>query len=122
MVRFDVARTGLVFGALLGGLHALWAGVVASGWGQWLLDLIFRLHFIDPPYQVAAFEEGPTAVLTSIYFANKAALGECMAKAGTPEIMGDSARSKPPSVFLADRLVLQSPTVCAGREKPTRFC
>ena len=40
MVRFDVARTELVFGALLGGPHALWAGVVASGWGQWLLDLI----------------------------------------------------------------------------------
>ena len=68
MVRFDVARTGLVFGAFLGGLHALWAAVVASGWGQWLLDLIFRLHFIDPPYQVAAFEPGTAALLVSLTF------------------------------------------------------
>ena len=56
--------------------------LVEKNWGSSVLG-----------YQVAAFEEGPTAVVTSIYFADKAALGECMAKAGTPEIMGDSARS-----------------------------
>jgi hypothetical protein len=68
MVRFQIARTGLVFGTLLGGLHALWAGIVASGWGQWLLDLIFWLHFIDPPYHVAAFELGTAAQLVGLTF------------------------------------------------------
>lgn len=68
MTRLDVGRTGMVLGLLVGGIHAAWAGVVAAGWGQWLLDLIFTLHFIDPPYHVAAFQMTTAALLVGLTF------------------------------------------------------
>ena len=52
----------------MGGFHAVWAGIVASGWGQWLLDLIFRLHFLSPPWQVAAFDLPTAALLVGLTF------------------------------------------------------
>jgi len=39
----------------LGAWHAVWALVVWAGAAQWLLDFIFRLHMITPPYHVTAF-------------------------------------------------------------------
>ena len=68
MTHFNVGRTGLVLGILLGGFHAVWAALVAGGWGQPLLDLIFRLHFIDPPYHVAPFQIGTAALLVGLTF------------------------------------------------------
>ena len=68
MPHFNVGRTGLVTGILFGGFHAVWAGLVACGWGQPLLDLIFRLHFIDPPYHVAGFDLGTAALLVGLTF------------------------------------------------------
>ncbi len=69
MTHLDIGRTGLAFGIFLGGLHALWAGIVAAGWGQALMDLIFTLHFIDPPYRVAAFRLDTAALLVGLTFA-----------------------------------------------------
>ena len=68
MLKLDVARTGLVFGLLIGGIHAMWAGLVAAGWGQSLLDFIFRLHFIDLPYQVGPFNAATAALLVGLTF------------------------------------------------------
>ena len=75
MLHFNVVRTGLVTGALLGGFHAVWAGIVASGWGQGLLDLIFRLHFIAPAYQVMPFDPGTAALLVGLTFTLGGLLG-----------------------------------------------
>jgi len=68
MTHLDVGRTGLAFGIFFGGLHAVWAGVVAAGWGQPLLDLIFTLHFIEPPFRVAAFRLETAALLVGLTF------------------------------------------------------
>ncbi len=68
MLKLDVARTGLVFGLLIGGMHAMWAGLVAAGWGQPLLDFVFRLHFIDPPYQVGPFNAATAVLLVGLTF------------------------------------------------------
>lgn len=48
-------KLGVVFGTLLGLSHLCWAVLVATGIAQWLMDWIFRLHFIEPPYSVTSF-------------------------------------------------------------------
>lgn len=66
MLTVSVAKTGLVFGVFVGGFHALWAVLVAVGWAQPLLDFIFRLHFIDPPYHINAFSLPTAALLVGV--------------------------------------------------------
>jgi hypothetical protein len=51
-----VGNAGFALGSLLGGLHLLWALLVASGCAQPLMDFIFWLHFIRPVYMIEAFD------------------------------------------------------------------
>lgn len=55
MNRVHASSFGFAFGVFLGAWHALWAFLVWAGAAQWLLDFIFRLHMIAPPYHVTAF-------------------------------------------------------------------
>jgi len=48
-------QTTLITGLCLSSLHFCWAILVASGWAQPLLDFIFKLHMLSPPFQVQAF-------------------------------------------------------------------
>jgi hypothetical protein len=61
---------GLAFGAFLGLWHTFWALLVFVGAAQWLIDFIFRLHMIDPPYRITGFSlitaAGLVAVTASI--------------------------------------------------------
>ncbi len=54
--RIGVNSTGLALGLVVGGLHLLWALLVASGVAQPLMDFIFHLHFIHPVYVIEAFD------------------------------------------------------------------
>ena len=65
MQPFIKHKTGLVVRAFFGLLHLVWAFLVAIGVAQPLVDFIFRLHFIDPPYHITEFGFG-TAVLLII--------------------------------------------------------
>lgn len=44
-----------MFGAFLGFWHALWSAMVALGFSQAILDFIYRIHFLNNPFQVHAF-------------------------------------------------------------------
>lgn len=92
MSTVSVPRTGLVLGVLLGGFHAVWASLVAAGWGQPILDFIFRLHFIDPPYHVAAFDLPTAATLVGLTFGLGAIGGVALAIAWNS--IGSTARPR----------------------------
>lgn len=75
MVKLNILRTATGVGVFLGAVHAAWAAAVAAGWGQPLLDWIFRLHFIDPPYRILPFDLMTAVSLIGMTFVIGAVLG-----------------------------------------------
>lgn len=59
-------KVGLVFGAVLGGLHAAWSVAVLLGVGQMMVDFIFWAHMIHIPVIIGPFEA--VAALTLVVF------------------------------------------------------
>lgn len=63
MSRIDPFGAGLTLGLLLGGAHVLWAALVAFGAAGWVMDIVFRLHFIRPPFELDGFDVSVAAFL-----------------------------------------------------------
>jgi hypothetical protein len=55
-------KLGLVFAAVLGGWHVIWAILVLLGWAQPSIDFIFWAHMIQPVYVIKPFN--PAAAVT----------------------------------------------------------
>jgi hypothetical protein len=58
MNRIHAHWLGLAFAIFLAVWHSLWSLLVWVGGAQWLIDFIFRLHMITPPYKIAPFSFG----------------------------------------------------------------
>jgi hypothetical protein len=53
--RINKNRAGIVVGSLTGLWHLTWSLLVAFGVAQTFINWVFRLHFIQPPYTITAF-------------------------------------------------------------------
>src|SRR6185503_9955823 len=67
-MKASPVRTGVIFGLFLAFFHAAWAGLVAAGLAQKVIDFIFWAHFIAPPYQIEPGEVTRAAILVGITF------------------------------------------------------
>jgi hypothetical protein len=66
MRAIDPIKAGLVFGALMAGVHFCWALLVAVGWAQAVVDFVLWIHFIKPIYLIAPFNIAIAALLVVV--------------------------------------------------------
>lgn len=66
MDRIDPLRLGLTLGLGVGAFHLAWALLVAAGGAGWVMDVVFRLHFIRPPFDLDGFDPVVAAYLVGL--------------------------------------------------------
>jgi len=59
-------KLGLVVGGFIGLCHVVWSLLVAIGFAQALIDFVFRVHFIQPPWVIAPFRADLAFALIAI--------------------------------------------------------
>ncbi len=64
--KLNKNTVGLIVGAFMGLWHLMWAGLVAMGSAQSLLDWIYGIHFLNNPFVVASFN--PTTAVVLVLF------------------------------------------------------
>lgn len=68
MKELDIQKTALTFGVFLGAWHLVWSILVFTGFAQQLLNFVFWMHMIIPPYQVTAFTLTQALILIVVTF------------------------------------------------------
>jgi hypothetical protein len=63
MSQLDRNKAGASVGLFLGGWHLIWSLLVASGWGQPIIDFVLWMHMVHLQYIVGPFELRAAAVL-----------------------------------------------------------
>lgn len=67
MNHLNPKKTGLAVGKLVGGVHLVWAVLVALGWAQALVNFSLWAHMVSLPFVVEPFNL--TAAITVILVA-----------------------------------------------------
>jgi hypothetical protein len=62
-------KTGVVVGVFMALCHALWSVLVVTGVAQTVIDWIFKLHFLNSPFQIQAFDLMTAGLLVLVTFA-----------------------------------------------------
>ena len=78
--HIDPVKTGLAVGKMLGGIHLLWAILIAIGWAQPLLTFILWAHMITAPVTVNRFDFSAAITLVLLTAAIGYVLGYLFAK------------------------------------------
>lgn len=68
-------KVGLVFAAVIGGWHLIWAILVLLGWAQPIIDFIFWAHMIQPVYVIKPFNSMAAVTLITLTAATGYAFG-----------------------------------------------
>lgn len=62
-------RAALIGGLSLASLHFCWVLIVSTGVAQPILDWVFKLHMLNPPFQVQSFDVTLSIILIIVTFA-----------------------------------------------------
>jgi len=68
-------KVGLVFAVVMALWHTTWSILVLLGQAQPLIDFVFWMHFITPPYRVEPFDLNRALVLVGVTFGIGLAVG-----------------------------------------------
>lgn len=68
MTTLPSHKTGLALGGIFAALHLFWSVLVALGVAQFVIDWIFLLHFIQPPFTIRPFDLLLAAALVVVTF------------------------------------------------------
>ena len=54
-MKLNEHKTGIALGAFVGVMHVIWSIIVASGYGQSIIDWKLSMHFLTIPIAVQSF-------------------------------------------------------------------
>lgn len=68
MNQISAHKTGVALGLFMAFWHLAWSILVVLGLAQGLINFIFQIHFINPPYTIMPFKIWYTVMLLAVTF------------------------------------------------------
>lgn len=67
-MKLQEKQVALALGVFVGGLHLIWALLIALGFAQGLMDFVYGIHMLNNPFIVAPFSVGTAVLLVVVTF------------------------------------------------------